>query len=159
PPMGWSSWSLLRMNVGTAPIEAQAAAIESSGLAALGYVNVNVDDGWYLDPRSTVDAYGRWSVDTAKFPGGVAQLARYVHGKGLKRGWYLPPGIPGAAYALNTPIKGSAYHARDIVSDTSDHEANYNYSDSMYYIDWSRNPAAAQAYVDSWAKQLAGWGV
>ena len=159
PQMGWSSWSLLRMNISQAAIQAQAKAIHKSGLQGLGYAYVNVDDGWYLNPVTTVDAYGRWAVDHAKFPAGVGALADNVHKLGLKLGWYLTPGIPVAAYDQNTPIKGTAFHARDIVSDTANHEANYNFANSMYYIDWGRNPAAAQAYLDSWAKQLATWGV
>jgi alpha-galactosidase len=159
PQMGWSSWSLLRMNINQAAIQAQAQAIHTSGLQGLGYTYVNVDDGWYLNPVTTVDADGLWAVDQHKFPSGVRALADSVHSLGLKLGWYLTPGIPVAAYNQNTPIQGSAFHARDIVSDTVNHEANYNFGNSMYYIDWAKNPAAAQAYLDSWAKQLANWGV
>jgi hypothetical protein len=83
-----------------------------------------------------------------------------VHGLGEKFGMYLTPGIPVAAYNQNTPIQGTSFHARDIVSDTSSYETNYNFgSGSMYYIDYTKNPAAAQAYLNSWADQLASYGV
>ena len=93
-------------------------------------------------------------------------LARYVHSFGEKFGIYITPGIPVAAYNENTPIEGTPFHARDIVSDTTDYELNYNskYSKAgqpgvMYFIDYNKNPIAAQAYLNSWADELASWGV
>ncbi|PWI42771.1 alpha-galactosidase [Streptomyces sp. ICBB 8177] len=160
PPMGWSSWSYIRSNPTEADIEAQAKAMSTSGLVAHGYRYVNIDDFWYLDPKTTVDAYGRWETDLARFPDGMAAVADYVHGLGEKFGMYLTPGIPVAAYQADTPIEGTSFHARDIVSDTSRFETNYNFgSGRMYYIDYTKNPAAAQAYLDSWADQLASFGV
>ncbi|QKW22346.1 alpha-galactosidase [Kitasatospora sp. NA04385] len=160
PQAGWSSWSFLRGNPTEANIEAQAAAMASTGLVAHGYTYVNIDDFYYLDPRTTVDAYGRWVVDAARFPHGMKAVADYVHGKGEKFGMYLTPGIPVAAYNQNTPIEGTPYHARDIVSDTAHYEKNYNFGDgAMYFIDYAKNPAAAQAFLDSWARLLASYDV
>ncbi|HYZ53436.1 MAG TPA: hypothetical protein VE733_08040 [Streptosporangiaceae bacterium] len=71
PAMGWSSWSFIRHNPTEADIEAQAAAMKSSGLASVGYRYVNVDDFWCQCPGSqgpNVDQYGRWVIDGAKFP-------------------------------------------------------------------------------------------
>ncbi|MCQ4080983.1 alpha-galactosidase [Streptomyces sp. RB6PN25] len=160
PPMGWSSWSYLRSDPTEAKIEAEAKAMQTSGLVAHGYTYVNLDDFWYLNPSTTVDGYGRWVPDSTKFPDGMAAVSSYVHGLGEKFGMYLTPGIPVAAYQQNSPIEGTSYHAQDIVSDTTDYETNYNYgSGSMYYIDYNKNPAAAQAYLNSWADELASWGV
>ncbi|RAG84379.1 hypothetical protein DN069_17095 [Streptacidiphilus pinicola] len=160
PPMGWSSWSFIRKNPTETNIEAQALALKNSGLLAHGYQYVNVDDFWYLNPGSTVDSYGRWATDTGRFPHGMGAVGSYVHSLGEKFGMYLTPGIPVAAYNQNTPIEGTSWHARDIVSDTTDYETNYNYgSGSMYYIDYAKNPAAAQAFLNSWADQLASYGV
>ncbi|HVV19857.1 MAG TPA: glycoside hydrolase family 27 protein, partial [Pseudonocardiaceae bacterium] len=160
PQMGWSSWSFIRSNPTEANIEAQAKAMHDTGLTAHGYTYVNIDDFYYLDPATTVDAYGRWVTDTGKFPDGMAAVAGYVHGLGEKFGMYLTPGIPVAAYQQNTPIQGTSYHARDIVSDTSRYEANYNYGNgAMYFIDYAKNPTAAQAFLNSWADELASWGV
>ena len=162
PPMGWSSWSFIRTDPTEAKIEAQALAMKKSGLVNAGYVYVNLDDYWYLNPATTVDKYGRWVADPSKFPDGIAAVAKYVHSLGEKFGIYVTPGIPVAAYNQNTPIEGTSYHARDIVSDTTDFEKNYN-SDYghkvMYYIDYNKNPAAAQAYLNSWADEFASWGV
>jgi len=160
PPMGWSSWSFIRKNPTESNIEAQALAMSTSGLVAHGYTYVNIDDFWYLNPATTVDSYGRWVTDPSRFPDGMAAVAGYVHKLGEQFGMYLTPGIPVAAYKQNTPIQGTSFHADDIVSDTSSYETNYNFgSGSMYYIDYNKNPAAAQAYLDSWADQLASWGV
>ncbi|ACU75712.1 Ricin B lectin [Catenulispora acidiphila DSM 44928] len=160
PQSGWSSWSFIRKNPTEAAIEAQAAAMASTGLVSHGFSLINIDDFYYLSPGSHVDSYGRWVVDTAKFPHGMKAVADYVHGKGEKFGMYLTPGIPVAAYNQNTPIQGTSYHARDIVSDTTDYEKNYNFANgAMYFIDYAKNPAAAQAFVNSWANLLASYGV
>src|ERR1700683_2394227 len=159
PPMGWSSWSFLRQNVTETNIKAQALALHNS-LQSYGFQYVNIDDGWYLDPSTSVDAYGRWEVNTSIFPDGLAGVATYVHSLGLKFGMYLTPGIPVAAYNQNTPIQGTTYTAKNIVSDTTDYEANYevNYSGNvMYYIDYTK--PGAQAFLNSWANLLASWGV
>ncbi|WP_194911077.1 alpha-galactosidase [Catenulispora rubra] len=160
PLMGWSSWSFLRNHPTEAAMKAQALAMSTSGLVDAGYQYVNLDDFYYLDPQNTVDAYGRWVTDTSKFPDGMADLGSYIHSLGEKFGMYLTPGIPVAAYNQNTPIAGTSFHARDIVSNTSSYETNYNFgSGRMYYIDFGKNPTAAQAYLNSWANQLAGYGI
>ncbi len=161
PFMGWSTWDYLETPT-QAGVEAQAQA-EASKLKAYGYDYTLVDDGWYLNPATTVDQNGRWVADTSRFPNGLSAVASYVHGLGLKFGAYLTPGIPVAAVNENTPIAGTSYHAKDIVN-TSKHEYNYNYGGSggsqntvMYYIDYSK--PGAQAYINSWADLLASWGV
>jgi alpha-galactosidase len=156
PLLGWSSWSSIRTNPTASNIEAQAQAL-STNLKSSGYQYVNLDDFWYLNPSTNVDQYGRWSIDTSRFPNGIASVATYVHSLGLKFGIYLTPGIPVAAVQQNTPIQGTSYHASDIAI-TSQYENNYNYGGSvMYYIDYSK--PGAQAYINSWADQLASWGV
>jgi len=62
PLLGWSSWSFIRKNPTAAKIEAQADAMKNSGLPALGYTNINVDDFWYQCSGSqgpSVDHNGR----------------------------------------------------------------------------------------------------
>ncbi|HEX4703043.1 MAG TPA: alpha-galactosidase [Pseudonocardiaceae bacterium] len=160
PQMGWSSWSFIRRNPTEANIEAQAKAMHDTGLVGHGYTYLNIDDFYYLNPATTVDAFGRWVTDTGRFPNGMAPVATFVHGLGEKFGMYLTPGIPVAAYQQNTPIEGTTFHARDIVTDTSHFETNYNFGNgSMYFIDYNHNPPAAQAFLNSWANELASWGV
>ncbi|WP_329456685.1 NEW3 domain-containing protein [Streptomyces sp. NBC_01497] len=162
PALGWSSWSAVRKNPTAQNIEAAARAMKSSGLSKEGYVYVNVDDFWYHCPGSQgpdVDQYGRWVTDETKFPpkggeDGVQVVADYVHSLGLKFGLYVTPGISHQAVARNTAIKGTTYHADDIA--TSAAESNYNCG-GMVGIDYTK--PGAQAFVDSWAGQFAGWGV
>ncbi len=157
PAMGWSSWSFVRRRPTEAKIKAQADALVSSGLKDHGFLYVNLDDFWQKCDGDgfVVDTYGRWAVDTAKFPDGIEGLADYVHSKGLKFGFYVTPGIAKNAVTKNTPIEGTSYHAKDI-ADTSRTEKNYNCK-NMYHIDYSK--PGAQEFVNSWARQFASWGV
>jgi alpha-galactosidase len=155
PQMGWSSWSFVRRGPTEAIIKAQALAMHQN-LQSSGFQYVNLDDFWYLDPRVTVDAYGRWVPDPTTFPDGMAALANYVHSLGLKFGMYITPGIPVAAVNANTPIEGTHYTAKDI-ADVSQYEINYNFGNVNYYIDFTK--PGAQAFIDSWAKLFASWGV
>ncbi|MCI3271116.1 glycosyl hydrolase family 28 protein [Streptomyces cylindrosporus] len=157
PAMGWSSWSFVRRWPTEAKIKAQADALAASGLKDHGFVYVNLDDFWQKCDSNgfVVDSFGRWAVDSAKFPSGIKALADYVHSKGLKFGFYVTPGIAKSAVTRNTPIEGTSYHAKDI-ADTSKTEKNYNCK-NMYYIDYGK--PGAQEFVNSWAKQFASWGV
>jgi hypothetical protein len=149
--MGWSSWSTYRCKPGPseALVEQQGAALHRL-LQPHGYRYVNVDDCWY----SGVDAYGRWAPDPARFPHGIAATAAYVHSLGLKFGIYLIPGIPIQAVQQNTPVEGTPYHARDIIYDPPQYASTFR---SSYKIDYTR--PGAQAFIDSYARLLASWGV
>ncbi|MDX6331506.1 MAG: hypothetical protein QOI83_3889 [Streptomycetaceae bacterium] len=163
PYLGWSSWSLESTNYpGVNPTggaswltEAhvlQQADVLAAKLKSHGYEYVNIDAGW----ASGFDAYGRPLANTKTFPDGLKYVADYVHNKGLKLGTYLAVGLdPGAYNNGDTPIYGATNcHTRDIVySDLR----KTNGWDSAYKIDYSS--ACAQAYVNSVADVLAGWGV
>jgi hypothetical protein len=157
PAMGWSSWSFVRRNPTEANMIAQADAMKHSGLAAHGYKYVNLDD-FFMNCDSNgpvVDGYGRWTVDSARFPHGLKFVADHIHNLGLKFGLYVTPGIPANAVLKNTPIEGTNLYAKDI-ADTDKEEKNYNCK-HMYYIDYSK--PGAQAYVNSFANLYASWGV
>jgi alpha-galactosidase len=163
PLMGWSSWSFIRSDPTAAAIDAQADAMKNSGLSSYGYDYINVDDFWYVCNGGTgpaVDANGRWVNDTGKFPNsgstnGIQVVANHVHADGLKFGLYVTPGIPAAAVAANSPIAGTSDTA-DGIAETSVSENNYNcgHMDGINY-----SAAGAQAYINSWADELASWGV
>ncbi|MGH3422770.1 MAG: alpha-galactosidase, partial [Streptosporangiaceae bacterium] len=162
PALGWSSWSFIRHDPTAADIEAQALAMKNSGLAKAGFLYVNVDDFWYQCPGSqgpNVDQYGRWVIDATKFPpsgseNGIQVVADYVHSLGLKFGLYVTPGISDQAVAENTPIQGTSDTAAQIADGAK--ENNYNCG-GMQGIDYSK--PGAQAFIDSWADELASWGV
>jgi alpha-galactosidase len=89
PPMGWNSWNTFNCNGLTeALVKAVADKLVSSGMKAVGYQYVNLDDCW-MDGR---DGNGKVKVNATKFPSGMKALTDYVHGKGLKMGLYSTPG-------------------------------------------------------------------
>ncbi|MEQ0565223.1 RICIN domain-containing protein [Amycolatopsis sp. NEAU-NG30] len=99
PPMGWNSWNSFAGAIDHTVIEQQADALVSSGMKDAGYEYVNIDDGWWTGAR---DAGGNMVVDTAKWPGGMAAIAAYIHGKGLKAGIYTDAGRNGCGYYYPT---------------------------------------------------------
>ncbi len=155
PFMGWSTYSFDGGDPTQANIEAQAN-VEASKLKSHGYNYILLDDHYYLNPGTTVDQYGRWQVNSAQFPNGIAGIANYVHSLGLKFGIYVTPGIPVAAVNQNTPIQGTGYHARD-AANTSKFQNNYGgFGNVMYYLNYS---TASQDFLNSWADEYASWGV
>jgi alpha-galactosidase len=86
PPMGWSSWNRFACNISEAIVRAQADAMIRSGMQAVGYRYVNIDDCW----QGRRDSKG-YIHSNSKFPD-IKGLADYLHGKGLKLGLYSTPG-------------------------------------------------------------------
>src|SRR3954453_13059156 len=111
PPMGWNSWNAYRTEVDEAKVMGSAKALVSTGLAKLGYVYVNLEDGWWLK-RRTSD--GRLQVRTATFPSARVDAAEgssfrpftdRLHAMGLKAGIYTDLGRNACsqAFDLNSP--------------------------------------------------------
>jgi len=84
--MGWNSWNHFECNVSDSIVRAQADALVSTGMKAVGYQYVNIDDCW----QGRRDAKGNLQPNK-KFPD-MKALAKYVHAKGLKIGIYSSPG-------------------------------------------------------------------
>lgn len=163
PVLGWSSWSFTRNSTDAQLIKSEARGMKSSGLTDVGYRYVNLDDFWYQCPGKqgpNVDKFGRWVTDPTRFPtgtngaNGIAALASYVHGLGLKFGIYVTPGISDQAVAKNTPIENSAYTADQIA--TTHRQENYNCG-GMTGINY--NKPGAQEFTNSIVKEYASWGV
>lgn len=163
PYMGWSSWSLTGAHVTgygkswltAADIKVQSDAMHQK-LQRFGYSYINIDAEWYLQAAGgafAVDAYGRWTPDTQRFPD-LAALGAYIHHNGQKFGLYLVPGIPLLAVQQNTPILGTSCHANDI---TVQPLAFGNHFKNTYKIDYTK--PCAQQYINSLASELHSWGV
>jgi alpha-galactosidase len=105
PPMGWNSWNAFACNIDETRIKAAADALVSSGMKDVGYEFVNVDDCW-MNGR---DASGNIQWDTTRFPSGIAGLASYVHGKGLKFGIYSTPNTGTCEGLYGQPSKASVF--------------------------------------------------
>ena len=110
PPMGWSSWNAFRTEVDEDKVIGAAQKLVDSGLAKLGYVYVNVDDGWWLK-RRTSD--GRMQIRTKIFPSAVGKggdtsfrpFTDRLHAMGLRAGIYSDVGRNACsqAYDLHSP--------------------------------------------------------
>lgn len=112
PPMGWSSWNAFRTEITEEKLLASADALARHGLAAKGYRQVNIDDGWWLKRRQSD---GRLVVRTQIFPSAAPQqpggatslrpLTDRLHAMGLKAGIYTDLGRNACsqAYDLHSP--------------------------------------------------------
>ena len=132
PYMGWSSWSCFAKDVDEAKIVAQADAMADK-LKKYGYTYINIDAGWHND--KDFDEHGRRLVDAKKFPHGIPWLADYVHGKGLKLGLYVEPGMPIVAYNQNGVILGTNIHIADITDAT---QSGNTLHKNFYKIDFTK---------------------
>ncbi|XP_056169432.1 alpha-galactosidase 3-like isoform X2 [Syzygium oleosum] len=105
PQMGWNSWNFFACSINETVIKETADALISTGLAAVGYVYVNIDDCW---SAATRNSEGQLVPDRKTFPSGIKALADYVHDKGLKLGIYSDAGI------FTCQVRpGSLYHEND----------------------------------------------
>lgn len=89
PPMGWNSWNVFGKNLNEQNVKETADAIVASGLQAVGFEYIVLDDFWHGGRDS---ATGLLYADKEKFPSGLKALADYVHSKGLKFGIYSDAG-------------------------------------------------------------------
>ncbi|EGG17735.1 putative alpha-N-acetylgalactosaminidase [Cavenderia fasciculata] len=121
PPMGWNTWN--HFGCDTSEINSQliyetATAMVTSGMAAVGYEYINLDDCWLAKER---DADGRLQADPIRFPQGIAPLADYVHSLGLKMGIYEDVGnltcggYPGSENYFEIDMKTFAEWGMDYV--------------------------------------------
>ncbi|KAK4777140.1 hypothetical protein SAY86_005828 [Trapa natans] len=74
PQMGWNSWNRFQCNISETLIKQTADAMVSSGLAALGYKYINLDDCWAELNR---DSQGNMVPRASTFPSGIKALADY----------------------------------------------------------------------------------
>ena len=89
PPMGWNDWDQYQCGFTAETILDNARALVSTGLAALGYDTVTIDDCWMLKERN---AKGNLQPDPKRFPNGMKPVADAVHKMGLKFGIYEDSG-------------------------------------------------------------------
>ena len=88
PQMGWNSWNHFGCDISDDIIRQTADAFGTYGLDKFGYRYVNIDDCW----ASSRNSNGNVQADPNTFPKGIADLASYVHSKGLLFGMYSDAG-------------------------------------------------------------------
>ncbi|CAL8287344.1 unnamed protein product [Merluccius merluccius] len=99
PPMGWMAWERFRCDIdcnndpenciSEKLFRDMADRLSEDGWRELGYEYVMIDDCWMSMQRGSD---GRLQPDPARFPGGIANLAKYIHNRGLKLGIYADMG-------------------------------------------------------------------
>ena len=77
-------------------VNEDAMVAEIDRAAALGVELFVMDAGWYLGAGETGDfdfdsGLGSWTADPDRFPSGLASLADYAHGVGMKFGLWVEP--------------------------------------------------------------------
>ncbi|KAJ6296492.1 hypothetical protein OIU78_024359 [Salix suchowensis] len=113
PPMGWNSWNHFHCDIEEKLIRETADAMVSSGLAAVGYEHVNLDDCWAELHR---DSEGNLVPKTSTFPSGIKALADYIHGKGLKLGIYSDAGSQTCSRTMPGSLGHEEHDARTFAS-------------------------------------------
>ena len=111
PPMGWNSWNAFNSDIDEEKVLAAAKALVDTGLAAKGYVYVNIDDGWWLR-RRTSD--GRLMIRTARWPSArttdpadsFRPWTDKLHAMGLKAGIYSDIGRNSCGQAYTAQFAG-----------------------------------------------------
>jgi alpha-galactosidase len=134
PPMGWNSWNT-GIELTEQSVEATIDALVSSGMRDAGYRYVNLDAGWALPRRGP---HGELLADPARFPAGMAALARYAHDRGMRFGLYASPYNEGCGEA---PAIASAGH------ETEDAKAFANWGVDFLKYDWCHSATDHQLQV------------
>lgn len=124
PPMGWLNWERFtcQIDCDTYPddcissrlFKRMAEHLAKDGYAAAGYKYVNIDDCWSeLERDSRTE---RLLPNATRFPGGIEDIAQYMHSLGLKLGIYgdcgyktcagYPAQLRSSPKYLNDPLLG-----------------------------------------------------
>ncbi len=142
PVEGWSSWWAYRDTVTEAEVRA-VARLFAAKLRDYGFDYIQLDDGFR--PRDGYPA--QWTATNAKFPSGLAGLARFERSLGLKPAIWQNVGIDDSALAAAHPAwflpgpDGRPLRARWV-----DYGLN------------GANPAAINAVIRPAFRQLHAWG-
>jgi len=111
PPMGWNSWNTFKCDgINENVIKTIADKMVSSGMKAVGYQYIVIDDCWQIGR----DKNGYIIIDKEKFPSGMKALADYIHAKGLKFGIYSDAGTHtcgGRPGSKGFELKDAEYYA------------------------------------------------
>ncbi|KAF2303379.1 hypothetical protein GH714_017650 [Hevea brasiliensis] len=126
PPMGWNSWNHFQCNIDEWTVKTTADALVSTGLAALGYKYVNIDDCWAEESR---DWKGNLRPKSSTFPSGIKALADYVHARGLKLGIYSDAGYT----TCSKKMPGSLGHEQQDASTFAQWGIDYLKYDNCYH--------------------------
>jgi hypothetical protein len=172
PYRAWTSWDLSAITnaeargygrefLTEASVLAQSDALAQSPLqrawdAAAPRTVLAIDSFWAADPTKEVDAFGRWTWNSTRFPSGATQVSARARANKQRLGIYLNPGVPVAAVNAASPVlNGSAgCTARDIAWQPVSPGCTFWDTRRVNY-----SHPCAQLYVDSVVAQLVEWNV
>lgn len=169
PPMGWNSWDCYGPSVKEQQVYKNANYMCTHGMLERGWNYVVVDIRWYTNDtgfwyntstvKYTLDDYGRYMPNTARFPSsangvGFKALADSLHRLGLKFGIHIMRGVPREAVTKKMPIAGSAYRCDQI---TNSKDSTCTWLKDNIGVDCTK--PGAQDYYNSLLNLYASWGV
>jgi alpha-galactosidase len=132
--MGWNSWDS-GIDLNEQNVKEVIDAMVSSGMRDAGYRYVNLDAGWAAPQRADG---GELQPDPARFPDGIAAVARYAHDRGMLLGIYASPYNEGCSAV---PALASVGHEATDAQTFADWGVDY-----LKY-DWCRSDANHDAQV------------
>ncbi|MFV0291545.1 MAG: glycoside hydrolase family 27 protein [Mangrovibacterium sp.] len=132
PVMGWSSWNNYHVDISEDIIKAQADAMVESGMAAVGYQFINIDDGFFGGRDSLT---GRLYCHPVRFPSGMRMVSDYIRSKGLTPGIYSEGGenTCGSKYDNDPHGIGVGFYGHE-VDDAKTYFVDWNFD--FIKIDW-----------------------
>jgi hypothetical protein len=142
PIVGWCSWFAFFDRVTEQDVK-KTADVMAEVLAPYGYEYLQIDDGY----QRATGLPELWLTPNAKFPGGLASLAAYIKGKGLKPGIWTNATFSQTDYA--------EAHKDQFVRDGNDKVARGNWID--HPVDASA-PGVLDLLVRPIYKGLRGMG-
>jgi alpha-galactosidase len=124
-------------------VETQCSVLAQGQFKNAGYDLCSLDSGW--QSFTTVDQYGRITYNNTRF--NMPELGKWLHGKGLKLGLYITPGVP--CQAQNYTIKGTNIKIGDVLDGNND----------QVFCDWDFSKDGVQQWHDSVIELWASWGM
>lgn len=103
PPSGFCTWYYYYQDLDAGELKRSTDWI-ARNLKDYGATIVQVDDAWQKEKADGTHGSRDWSGVDAHFPGGMAELARYIKGKGFTPGlWIAPHGQSNEAVVKANP--------------------------------------------------------
>ncbi|XP_057759652.1 alpha-galactosidase-like [Arachis stenosperma] len=158
PPMGWNSWNHFDCQINEDLIRQTADAMVSTGLSALGYHYINIDDCWGELNRDSQD---NLVAKASTFPSGIKALADYVHSKGLKLGIYSDAGNQTCSKTMPGSLGHEEQDAKTFASWGVDY-LKYDNCNNNYISPKERYPRMSKALLNSGRSiffSLCEWGL
>ncbi|XWS63238.1 hypothetical protein CRYUN_Cryun06bG0078400 [Craigia yunnanensis] len=157
PQMGWNSWNHFHCDINETLIKETADAMVSSGLSAIGYTYINLDDCWGELNR---DSQGNLVPRASSFPSGIKALADYVHSKELKLGIYSDAGTQTCSKTMPGSLGHEEQDAKTFASWGVDY-LKYDNCENTGVSPKKRYPKMSKALLDSGRPiffSLCEWG-